>query len=136
MLANGAKLGYNTETAGAYTDLKTLKELSVIGSDPELIENTPIAAKNKQYELGVGDAGDLEFKFKWENTKEGSETRKLLEMCAAAKPVFWQLTLIDGTKYTFSATPSRKVEAGAINSVVDLVIKLALNSDLVESFAE
>ena len=60
MLANGIKLGYK-ETAEAveFTDLTGLKEVPELGSDPEKVDNTDLAADVKQYEMGIGDAGIL-----------------------------------------------------------------------------
>lgn len=69
MLANGAKLGYKKKGAGEdYTNLTGLKEIPELGDDPEKVENTGLADKVKQYEFGIGDAGDLTYKFKYENT--------------------------------------------------------------------
>ena len=73
MLANGAKLGYKKKGAsGDYTDLTGLKEIPELGEDPEKVENSGLADKVKQYEYGIGDAGDLTYKFKYENTSETS----------------------------------------------------------------
>lgn len=61
MLANGIKLGYKeTAEAAEFTDLTGLKEVPELGSDPEKVDNTDLAADVKQYEMGIGDAGDME----------------------------------------------------------------------------
>lgn len=130
MLLNGSKLSYNKTQAGSYTRLNSLKEVPELGVDPEKIENSPISTEVKRYENGVGDAGDLEYKFVYEENKAGSETRVLLEMGDANKPVYWEHELPDGTKYQFQATPACKISGGALNGVVELVVKMALNSDI------
>lgn len=130
MLLNGSKLGYNKTETSSYTYLKTLKEVPDLGFEPEKIENTPINATVKRYENGVGDPGDLEYKFVYEENKKSSETRTLLELCDAKKPVNWEHVLPDGTKYQFSATPSAKISGGALNAVAELTIAMALNSDM------
>ena len=73
MLANGIKLGYKeTAEAAEFTDLTGLKEVPELGSDPEKVDNTDLAADVKQYEMGIGDAGDMEYKFKYANTANSS----------------------------------------------------------------
>ena len=62
MLANGATLGYKKKGAvGDYTDLPGLKEIPDMGTEPEKVENTDLNAKNKQYENGIGDAGEMTY---------------------------------------------------------------------------
>ena len=76
MLANGAALGYKETKEGAsYTDLAGLKEIPEIGSDPEKVENTTLKDKVKQYEMGIGDPGDMVYKFKYDNSSAESSYR-------------------------------------------------------------
>lgn len=53
MLANGSKLGYRENSAAQYEDLPGLKEIPEMGADGEKVENTPLTAKQKQYEMGI-----------------------------------------------------------------------------------
>lgn len=129
MLANGITLGYATTAGGPYTVLETLKKVPDLGSDPEMVENTALNAKNKQYEIGVGDAGEFEYTFKYEDNLANSETRKILELCDAGKTVHWEETLTDGTKFTFSGTPSSKIVGGELNSPLELVVRIGIDSD-------
>lgn len=88
MLANGAALGYKETKEGAsYTDLAGLKEIPEIGSDPEKVENTTLKDKVKQYEMGIGDPGDMVYKFKYDNSSAESSYRKFREMEASKKPI-------------------------------------------------
>ena len=72
MLANGAKLGFKKSGGASFTDLPGLKEIPEMGIEPEKVENTCLTDKNKQYENGIGDPGDLVYKFRYENTTEDS----------------------------------------------------------------
>ena len=62
MLANGIKLGYKT-TGSTYTNLEGLKEVPEMGEDPEKIDVTCLSDTTKQYEYGIGDYGDLAYKY-------------------------------------------------------------------------
>lgn len=75
MLANGAKLGYKAEKGTAsYTDLPGLKEIPDWGSDPEKVDNTCLTDAYKQYEMGIGELGDVKYKFKYDNSKQTLRT--------------------------------------------------------------
>ena len=94
MLANGAALGYKETKEGAsYTDLAGLKEIPEIGSDPEKVENTTLKDKVKQYEMGIGDPGDISSSTttarrkaltansaKWKHRRKPIILRKLIRM--------------------------------------------------------
>lgn len=131
MLANGAKLGYKKKGAGEeYTDLTGLKEIPELGDDPEKVENTGLADKVKQYEFGIGDAGDLTYKFKYENTSETSPYR-VMRLAAATKEVLsFCETLPDGTKYEYDAQVSVKRSGGGVNGVMEWDLNIALQSEI------
>lgn len=81
MLANGIKFKYKKTSSATYTVLNSLKKVPDIGIEPEKVENTPLGASNKQYELGIGDPGDLEFVFVYgDASKPADETRILFDM--------------------------------------------------------
>ena len=65
MLANGAKLEFKSKTVSTYTKLKGLKELPEIGVEPEKVENSDLDDTQKVYEMGIGDPGDITYKFKY-----------------------------------------------------------------------
>ena len=67
MLANGATLEYKSKSVTSFTKLKGLKEIPEIGVDPEKVDNTDLEASQKVYEMGIGDPGDITYKFKYEN---------------------------------------------------------------------
>lgn len=130
MLANGITLGYSKE-GDSYTLLDTLKSVPDLGLEPEMVENTKLNAKNKQYELGVGDSGELEYTFKYEDNKTGTEIRAIYEMCDEGKDVKWEQSYPDGTKFQFEGIPSYKLVGGGLNDPVELQVKIAVSSDFV-----
>lgn len=131
MLANGATLGYRKKGAeGDYTILTGLKEIPELGEDPEKVENTGLADKTKQYEFGIGDAGDLTYKFKYENSSETSPYR-VMRLAAATKEVLsFCETLPDGTKYEYDAQVSVKRTGGGVNAVMEWNLNMALQSEI------
>ena len=130
MLANNTKLGMKKKEESAYTDLPGLKEVPELGVDPEKVDNTPLDAKIKQSELGIGDPGDLAYKFKWENGPDSSY-RKLRDVADKKEIVSFEQTFPDGTKFQFDAQCSVKVSGGGVNAAVEFTLNLRLQSDIV-----
>lgn len=130
MLANGAKLGYKKSGASSFTDLPGLKEITEMGIEPEKVENTCLTDKNKQYENGIGDPGDLVYKFRYENTKEDSPYRVMRKAQDSGEVLDFQETLIDGTTTEFSGQVSVKRTGGGVNGVVEFNLSVALQSEL------
>ena len=131
MLANGAKLGYKKKGAGGdYTDLTGLKEIPELGEDPEKVESSGLADKVKQYEYGSGDAGDLTYKFKYENTSETSPYRVMRKAAATKEVLSFCETLPDNTKYEYDAQVSVKRSGGGVNGVMEFDLNMALQSEI------
>lgn len=131
MLANGAKLGYKKKGAsGDYTNLTGLKEIPELGEDPEKVENSGLADKVKQYEYGIGDAGDLTYKFKYENTSETSPYRVMRKAAATKEVLSFCETLPDNTKYEYDAQVSVKRSGGGVNGVMEFDLNMALQSEI------
>ena len=125
MLANGITLGVKkTKEAPTYTELEGLKEVPELGVDPEKVDNTTLADKTKIYELGIGDPGDLAYKFKWDN-KEGGSYRTLRDIADKKETVAFE------EKFHFDAQCSVKVGGGGVNGAVDFTLTLGLQSDIV-----
>lgn len=127
MLANGIKL--EIKESPAYVELPGLKEVPELGADPEKVDNTTLADTVKINELGIGDAGDLAYKFKYENSASSSY-RKLRAIADAKTVAEFQQTMPDGTKYQFSAQASVKVGGGGVNAVIDFTLNLGLQSGI------
>ena len=130
MLANGAKLGVKKKGGAQYVDLPGLKELPEMGVDPEKVENTSLTDKVKQYEMGIGDAGDMAYTFKYDNSGAGTAYRLLKEIEESGEAADFVETLKDGTKTSFKAEVSVKRTGGGVNGVIDCVANMALQSEL------
>lgn len=133
MLANGIKLGYKKKGESSYTDLTGLKTVPELGNEEEKVENTGLSDKVKQYEFGIGDPGDLEYTFKYENSSATSPYRVMRNAAADKEVLSFEEKLPDGTTYTFDAMVSVKLGSGAVNGVLEWTLKMALQSDLVVS---
>ncbi len=130
MLVNGAKLGYKKGDASDYTDLPGLKEIPEMGIEPEKVENTCLTDKNNQYENGIGDAGDLTYKFKYDNTKANCPYRVMRAAQDSGETLSFQETLVDGTTTEFDGQVSVKRTGGGVNGVIDFNLAISLQSDL------
>ena len=115
MLANGAKLEYKSKSVSDYTKLNGLKEIPEIGVDPEKVENTDLDDTQKMYEMGIGDPGDITYKFKYDNTSKDSPYRVLRAYEASGENLSFKETLKDGTTTEFSGQVSVKRTGGGVN---------------------
>lgn len=131
MLANGITLGYKKKSAvGDYTLLSGLKEVPEIGEEPEKVENTDLSDKVKKYEYGIGDAGDLTYLFKYENSSETSPYRVMRKAAADKEVLSFCETLPDGTKYEYDAQVSVKRTGGGVNGVIEFNLNMAVQSEI------
>lgn len=129
MLANGITLSYKS-TGDTFTKLKGLKEVPEMGNDPEKVENTTLEDSTKQYEYGIGDYGDLAYKFKYENNSATSPYRVLRALADSKAVVDFEQAYPDGTKFVFKAQCSVKLGGGGVNGAIDFTLSLALQSDI------
>ena len=132
MLANGATLEFKSkkDSGGSFTKLLGLKEIPEMGVDPEKVENTTLEDKTKQYEMGIGDPGDLTYKFKYENTSATSPYRVLRKHEEAGDILSFKETLKDGTTTEFDGQISLKRTGGGVNGVIEFDLNIALASEL------
>lgn len=129
MLANGITLGLKKKAESTYTTLPGLKEVPELGVDPEKVDNTTLEDKMKHSELGIGDPGDLAYKFKWENEADSSY-RKLRAVADTKETVSFEQTFPDGTKFHFDAQCSVKVSGGGVNATIEFTLNLGLQTDI------
>lgn len=130
MLANGTILKYKTKGGTSYTEAEGLLEIPEMGSEEEKVDRTPLNAKNKRYEYGIGDYGDLEYKFIYENSSTTSPYRIFRQVQADKEVMDFQETYPDGTTFEFSAMCNVKLGGGGVNGGIDFTLKLALQSDI------
>ena len=124
MLANGATLEYKSKSVTSFAKLKGLKEIPEIGVDPEKVDNTDLEASQKVYEMGIGDPGDITYKFKYENTETDSPYRILRAYEASGET----LSFKDGTTTEFDGQISLKRTGGGVNGVIEFDLNIALAS--------
>ena len=125
MLANGATLEYKSKSVTSFAKLKGLKEIPEIGVDPEKVDNTDL---EKVYEMGIGDPGDITYKFKYENTETDSPYRILRAYEASGETLSFKETLKDGTTTEFDGQISLKRTGGGVNGVIEFDLNIALAS--------
>lgn len=130
MLANDATLEYKSKTVTSFTKLEGLKEIPEVGKDPEKVENTTLEDKLKQYEMGIGDAGDMAYKFKYDNTSANSPYRLMRAAEASGETLSFKETLADGTTTEFDGQVSVKRTGGGVNGVIEFTLNIAIQSDL------
>lgn len=132
MLANGTKFGYKKKGAeGDYTDIsEDLKETPELGGDAEEVDNTGLNDKNKRTEPGISDLGSLEYKFRYENESSSSVYRVMRAAQDASEVLSFCETLPDGTKFEFDGIPTTKISSGAVNGVLELTVKISIQSDM------
>lgn len=129
MLANGITLSYKS-TGSTFIKLKGLKEVPEMGNDPEKVENTTLEDTTKQYEFGIGDYGDLAYKFKYANDAVDSPYRVLRALADEKKVIDFEQAYPDGTKFVFKAQCSVKLGGGGVNSAMEFTLSLALQSEI------
>lgn len=130
MLTNGITLGMKKKAESAYNILIGLKEVPELGVDPEKVDNTSLADTMKHSELGIGDPGDLAYKFIWKN-EVGSSYQKLRAVADTKETVSFEQTFPDETKFHFDAQCSVKVGGGGVNAAVEFTLTLGLQTDIV-----
>lgn len=130
MLANGATLEYKKSGESSYTKLNGLKEIPEMGVDPEKVENTTLEDPLKQYEMGIGDAGDITYKFKYDNTTAESPYRLMRALEESGEVASFKETLKDGTTTEFDGQVSVKRTGGGVNGVIEFNLNIALQSKL------
>lgn len=126
MLANGIKLKYNK--LGTMILLPDLQEVPEIGMDPEKVEVTTLDDTSKQYEFGIGDYGDLEFTFLYDNSSANTPYRILRGLADSKAVTLFELSYPDGTKFLWNAMVNVKVSGGGVNGAITFKVTMALQS--------
>lgn len=129
-LTNGIKLSYSETSGGSFTELLGLQEVPELGSEPEKIETTDLKSKNKTYTQGIGDFGDLEYKFKYDNSSASSPYRLMKAAETSQKVLNFKEEYPDGTTFEFPAQVSVKTSGGAYNNVITFTLKCTLTGDM------
>lgn len=131
MLANGITLGMKKGSESTYTVLEGLKEVPELGVDPEKVDNSALSDSVKRNEIGIGSAGDMAYKFRWDNKSANNSYRKLRAVADSLDTVSFEEAFPDGTKFHFDAQCSVKVGGGGVNAAIEFTLTLGLQSDIV-----
>lgn len=126
MLANGITLWYNKNAT--MTKLLGLQEVPEIGMDPEKVEVTTLDDVAKQYEFGIGDYGDLEFTFKYDNSSVNTSYRTLRALSESKAVTQFEMRFPDGTKFSWNAMVNVKLSGGGVNGAITFKCSMALQS--------
>lgn len=131
MLANGATLEYKEKgkASDEYKKLVGLKEIPELGVEAEKVENSPIDALHKRYEMGAGDLPDMVYKFMYDNTSADSPYRIMRAFAIAGTLLRFRETLKDGSITEFDAQVSVKRTGGALNGVLESEVTMAVQSE-------
>lgn len=133
MLANGTKLYYKTIGAEEWINATKLQEIPEIGDDEEKVDMTHLASKNKEYEYGIGDYGDLEYKFIYENKSETSPYRVFRQAQADKEVLLFKQEYPDGLTFEFPAMCNVKLGNGTVNGGIIFTLKLAIQGEMAET---
>ena len=132
MLANGSTIGYaavpSSGTPSSYTNIPDLKEIPDIGAEPELVDNTALGDSITHNEQGIGDAGEMEFVFRYDNSSTTASYRVAKALDGETKS--FKVSLYDGTTYEFNAQAAIRLSGGGVNDPIEFVMSLALQSDI------
>lgn len=124
MLANKSTLKLGADV------LAGLMEIPEIGGEPEKVDVTCLTDSVKQYENGIGDAGEMAFTFKYDNSASTTAYRKLRKLQESDTAGQFTLTFADGTSFEFTAKVNIKISGGGINSAVTFTCTMVLQSDI------
>ena len=130
MLANGTKLYYKTNGAGEWIQALKLQEIPEIGNDEEKVDMTHLGSSNKEYEYGIGDYGDLEYKFIYENTSATSPYRVFRQAQADKEVLQFKMEYPDGLSFEFPAMCNVKLGGGSVNGGIMFTLKLAIQGKM------
>lgn len=136
MLANATTLSFCETKKGEFKNLDGLQEIPELGVEPEKVDITCLSDTVKQYEMGIGDAGDISYTFllKDENDPDGAY-QTLLEYQNSGTSIYFKQTLKgDGMSIKFKGQPSVKLGGGGVNTAMTFTLNIALQSGLEHEF--
>lgn len=114
------------DDAGVLVELTNLQEMAELGNNaPEKIDVTVLSDAGKKTINGLVDySQDLAFKFLYEK-EQFNQLAGLKNSCE------WEVTLPDGTKANFTATPSVKLDGAGVSAALTYTLTLSVESLIV-----
>lgn len=129
LLSKGITLSY--KDGAEFKNLPDLQEIPDMGADVEKVEVSTLADAHKRYIKGIGDYGDLSFKFLYSNEEATDSYAVLADLEDEDEPTEFQVKFPDDTTFTFDAFVSVKIDSAGVNAPLTFTANLALNSDIV-----
>lgn len=124
VISKGIKLSYKNGEASSFVELADLYEIPELGGDVDKIEVTTLQSGAHEYTNGIKNYGDsIAFKFYYEKT-QFTTLANLNDECD------WKVELPDGTAYTFSGTPSVKLDGASYNVALTYSLNIAPTSEM------
>jgi hypothetical protein len=125
VLSKGIKLSYKKKGGSEqFVELEDLFEIPELGGDTDKIEITKLSSGAHEYMNGIKNYGDA-VAFKFYYAKEQFATlAKLVDECD------WKVELPDATAYTFSGTPSVKLDGATYNVALTYTLNIAPTSEM------
>lgn len=126
VISKGIKLSYKAKGDTAeFAELTDLYEIPELGGDKDKIEVTKLSSGAHEYINGIDNYGDtVTFKFYYAKEQFGTLT-------ALDAECDWKCELPDGTAYTFSGTPSVKLDGATYNVALTYSLNIAPTSAMV-----
>ena len=126
VISKGIKLSYKAKGgSGDFTPLDNLYEIPELGGDVDKIETTTLADAAHTYTNGIKNYGDsIAFKFYYEKTQ-------FTTLTGLDSECDWKVELPDATAYTFSGTPSVKLDGVGVNAALTYSLNIAPTSEMV-----
>lgn len=131
ILSKGITLGYSKGLTDNYTIIENLQSCPNLGGAAEKVDVTTLADGNYKYINGIKDFGDLEFTFLYDNSGETSNYRIVRGLEDEGAMVNWEVSFPDGTKFHFSGEVATATQGGDVNTALQFVATITLNSDIV-----
>ena len=124
LLSKGITLSFAEKVSeDDFIELTNLQEIAELGNNaPEKIDVTVLSDEAKKSINGLVDtAQDLTFKFLY-------ETEQFEQLTGLTGSYIWQVKLPDGTKATFDATPSVKLDGAGVSAALTYSLTLSVES--------
>ena len=130
LLSKGTTLSVKTREGGTFVVLEGLQSTPEMGGYPEKVDVTTLADSMKRYIPGIKDAGDLAFKFLYDNSSENTAYRKLVALEKSGEIAEFKVTYPDNTAHTFNAGVNVKIAGAEVNGALTFTANLTVNTEI------
>ena len=123
---SGTKLSYSDTQEGVYTQIKGLKQIPDIGSEPEDIETTTF--DNKKYKTAIQGLMDIQkysFEFNMEDPTTGANINLVSSLEDAGTPYYFKLELANGVVISFRSKVVTYIKGGTYGDIIGFTMVLS-----------